>query len=177
MILGFAVMSILALIACALLYASVNKAKKLSKELFDERAISSALRNEKHHEWERANIAEEKITALKQDIADIHASFKKNFIDDEFGSNASWSGSGIATSKTYFLTFCIDPNGKKIMNDLERRFKQNPFTSDERETCRRFGRSEVYDFILNKVNDSQRKDYSEQLEIAFRTGLLEQNDE
>lgn len=177
MILGFAVMSILALIACALLYAAENKAKNLSKELFDERSVSSALRNEKHHEWERANIAEEKITALKQDIAEINASFKNLLAEQEeelgFGHHFKWRSVRKPTSQNYRILFDLDPNGQRILEDLTVRFKRNAFTESERETCLRLGRAQVVDYIINRINTASDSRYSEQLELAH----MEQNNE
>ena len=71
MILAVAVMTILALIACASVYAKELQNKDLSNQLFEEKGVSSQLRNEKHYEWERAELAQEQITSLKQEIADI----------------------------------------------------------------------------------------------------------
>ncbi|NWK73143.1 hypothetical protein HYG93_02350 [Acinetobacter sp. SwsAc6] len=174
MIIGFAVMSILALIACAFLYAKEAQVKDLSKQLFDEKGVSSHLRNEKHHEWERAETFQQEIIAHKQEIADIKATFKNSNDDGDFGKVIHWTNQ-MATSQTYYLTFVVDPNGRKIMNDFENRFKRSLFTNDERETCRRIGQSEVFDFISNRISNAQSPNYSEQLEIAYLTGQLESN--
>lgn len=181
MILGFAVMAILALIACALLYAAENKAKALSNELFKERAISSTLRNEKHHEWERAEVLQEQVFALKQDVADLKAQPDQEFKElvqeqeDElgFGQHVKWHSTKKPTSQTYRLHFDIEPNGQRILEELTARFKRNVFTDDERETCRRIGRAEVVDFIISRINTANDPRYTEQLELAH----MEQNDE
>ncbi|WP_180056695.1 hypothetical protein [Acinetobacter sp. YH12090] len=181
MILGFAVMAILALIACALLYAAENKAKALCNELFKERAISSTLRNEKHHEWERAEVLQEQVFALKQDIADLKAQPDQEFKElvqeqeDElgFGQHVKWRSTKKPTSQTYRLHFDIEPNGQRILEELTARFKRNVFTDDERETCRRIGRAEVVDFIISRINTANDPRYTEQLELAH----MEQNDE
>lgn len=181
MILGFTVMAILALIACALLYAAENKAKELSNELFKERAISSTLRNEKHHEWERAEVLQGEVYALKQDIADLKTKPEQEFkqLQEEqqdelgFGQHVKWRSTKKPTSQTYRLHFDIEPNGQRILEELTARFKRNVFTDDERETCRRIGRAEVVDFIISRINTANDPRYTEQLELAH----MEQNDE
>ncbi|WP_411684284.1 Bbp19 family protein [Acinetobacter indicus] len=181
MILGFAVMAILALMACALLYAAENKAKALSNELFKERAISSTLRNEKHHEWERAEVLQGEVYALKQDIADLKTKPEQEFkqLQEEqqdelgFGQHVKWRSTKKPTSQTYRLHFDIEPNGQRILEELTARFKRNVFTDDERETCRRIGRAEVVDFIISRINTANDPRYTEQLELAH----MEQNDE
>ncbi|MFZ7971778.1 hypothetical protein ACO1DR_17050, partial [Acinetobacter lwoffii] len=113
MILGFAVMAILALIACALLYAAEKKVKDLGNELFKERALSSTLRNEKHHEWERAEVLQEQVFALKQDIADLNAQPDQEFKElvqeqeDElgFGHHVKWRSHRKPTALTYQMHF------------------------------------------------------------------------
>ncbi|MDM1330017.1 hypothetical protein [Acinetobacter indicus] len=181
MILGFTVMAIIALIACALLYAAENKAKELSNELFKERAISSTLRNEKHHEWERAEVLQGEVYALKQDIADLKTKPEQEFkqLQEEqqdelgFGQHVKWRSTKKPTSQTYRLHFDIEPNGQRILEELTARFKRNVFTDDERETCRRIGRAEVVDFIISRINTANDPRYTEQLELAH----MEQNDE
>ena len=179
MILGFAVMAILALIACALLYAAENKAKELSNELFKERAISSTLRNEKHHE--RAEVLQGQVFALKQDIADLKAQpdqeFKELIQEQEdelgFGHHVKWRSHRKPTALTYQMHFDMDVNGQRILEELTVRFKRNAFTDNERETCRRLGRAEVVDFIINRINTANDPRYDESLELAH----MEQNNE
>lgn len=179
MILGFAVMAILALIACASLYAAEKKVKKLSNELFDERAVSSTLRNEKHHEWERAEVLQERVFALKQEIADLKAQPESDFnelIQEQeeelgFGHHFKWRHHKKPTSKTYQIHFDIEPNGQRILEELTARFKRSVFTNDERETCRRLGRAEVVDYIINRISTANDPRYSEALELAH----MEQN--
>lgn len=170
MILGFAVMAILALIACALLYEKEKKVRNLSNELFKERKVSSQLRNEKHHEWERAEVLQEQIYALKQDIADLKAPFKKLLEEDEqkgdLGHHFKWRQLNKPTSRTYQIHFDIEPNGQRILEEMTSRFKRSVFADNERETCRRLGRAEVVDFILNRINTANDPRYNEQLELA-----------
>ena len=182
MILALAVMTILALIACASasLYAKEVQAKDLSTQLFEERGVSSQLRNEKHHEWERAELAQEQITSLKQEIADIKSGFK-NLIADELtqdhGTFIKHRSARKPTAETYRILFDLNTNGQEVIDDLVSRFKRSPFVPDsqggERETSRRLGRAEVIDFILNKVNVANSPNYNEALEIAY----MEQNDD
>ena len=181
MILAFAVMTILALIACASLYAKEVQAKDLSNQLFEERGVSSQLRNEKHHEWERAELAQEQITCLKQEIADIKSNFK-NLIADELtqdhGTFIKHRSARKPTAETYRILFDLNTNGQEVIDDLVSRFKRSPFVPDsqggERETSRRLGRAEVIDFILKKVNVANSPNYNEALEIAY---MEQQNDD
>ena len=180
MILALAVMTILALIACASLYAKEVQAKDLSDQLFEEKEVSSQLRNEKHHEWERAELAQEQITCLKQEIADIKSNFK-NLIADELtqdhGTFIKHRSARKPTAETYRILFDLNTNGQEVIDDLVSRFKRSPFVPDsqggERETSRRLGRAEVIDFILNKVNVANSPNYNEALEIAY----MEQKDD
>ena len=180
MILALAVITILALIACALLHAKEVQAKDLSNQLFEEKGLSSQLRNEKHHEWERAELAQEQITCLKQEIADIKSDFK-NLIADEptqdHGTFIKHRSARKPTAETYRIIFDLNANGQEVIDDLVSRFKRSPFVPDsqggERETSRRLGRAEVIDFILNKVNVANSPNYNEALEIAY----MEQNDD
>lgn len=174
MILGFAVMAILALIACALLYEKEIKVKALSNELFEERTVSSNLRNEKHHEWERAEVLQGQVFALKQDIADLKAQPDQEFKElvqeqeDElgFGHHVKWRSHRKPTALTYQMHFDMDVNGQRILEELTVRFKRNAFTDNERETCRRLGRAEVVDFIINRINTANDPRYDESLELA-----------
>ena len=180
MILALAVMTILALIACALLHAKEVQAKDLSNQLFEEKRLSSQLRNQKHHEWERVELAQEQITCLKQEIADIKNDFK-NLIADEptqdHGTFIKHRSARKPTAETYRILFDLNTNGQEVIDDLVSRFKRSPFVPDsqggERETSRRLGRAEVIDFILNKVNVANSPNYNEALEIAY----MEQNDD
>ena len=181
MILAVAVMTILALIACASVYAKELQNKDLSNQLFEEKGVSSQLRNEKHYEWERAELAQEQITSLKQEIADIKSEFK-NLIADELtkdhGIFIQHRSTRKPTAETFRILFDLDTNGRKVIDDLVFRFKRNLFVSDseggERETARRLGRAEVVDFILKKVNVANSPNYNEALEIAY---MEQQNDD
>lgn len=186
MILIIAVLAILLLIACVAvwdLYSTYKTEKDLREYWEDmwevESTTSSTLRNEKHHEWERAEVLQEQVYALKQDIADLKTQpdqeFKELIQEQEdelgFGHHVKWRSHRKPTAQTYQIHFDIEPNGQRILEELTSRFKRNPFTDDERETCRRLGRAEVVDFILNRINTANDPRYNEQLELAH----MEQN--
>lgn len=188
MILIIAVLAILLLIACAAvwdLYSTYRTEKDLREYWEDmwevESTTSSTLRNEKHHEWERAEVLQEQVFTLKQEIADLQAEPEQDFNEliqereDElgFGQHVKWRSTKKPTSQTYRLHFDIEPNGQRILEELTARFKRNVFTDDERETCRRIGRAEVVDFIISRINTANDPRYTEQLELAH----MEQNDE
>ena len=170
MILALAVMTIFGLIACALLYAKKVQAKDLSNQLFEKQEVSSQLRNEKHHEWERSNILQDEVYALRQEIDGLNASFKNMLAENEeelgFGHHVKWRSHRKPTSETYRIHFDMEPNGQRILEELTMRFKRGIYTDDERETCRRIGRSEVVDFIINRINTANDSKYSEHLELA-----------
>ncbi|MFV5507411.1 hypothetical protein [Acinetobacter sp. 197] len=155
--------------------------KDLGNELFKERALSSTLRNEKHHEWERAEVLQGQVFALKQDIADLKAQpdqeFKELIQEQEdelgFGHHVKWRSHRKPTALTYQMHFDMDVNGQRILEELTVRFKRNAFTDNERETCRRLGRAEVVDFIINRINTANDPRYDESLELAH----MEQNNE
>lgn len=184
MILIIAVLAIALLVAGAKLYAlkqDVKEAYSEAGKYYDrwlaEVDVSSTLRNEKHHEWERAEVLQEQVFALKHDIADLQAKpeqeFKELIQEQEeelgFGTYVRWGRTNQPTANTYRLLFDIDPNGQKIIDDLTMRFKRSVFASNdaggERETARRIGRQEVVDFILNRINTANDPRYSEQLEL------------
>jgi hypothetical protein len=169
MILIIAVLAIALFITCVGLYAlnhdlksSRKAAEKYQKRWLDELDVSSDLRNEKFAEWERANIAEEQITVLKQSFKDLVEEQNEEL---NFGVHVKWRSTQKPTSQTYKIHFDIEPNGQRILEELTSRFKRNVFTNDERETCRRIGRAEVVDFILNRINTANDSRYSEQLEL------------
>ena len=97
----------------------------------------------------------------------------ENEAKDELGHHFKWRQVRKPTSMTYRIHFDMSSDGQRILEELTSRFKRNVFTDDERETCRRIGRSEVVDFIINRINTANDPRYSEQLEIAH----MEQNNE
>ncbi|WP_336022498.1 hypothetical protein [Acinetobacter lwoffii] len=188
MILIIAVLAILLLIACVGLHVlneGVKEAHKVADDYEqrwdDELKTSSNLRNEKHHEWERAEVLQGQVFALEQDIADLKAQPDQEFKElvqeqeDElgFGHHVKWRSHRKPTALTYQMHFDMDVNGQRILEELTVRFKRNAFTDNERETCRRLGRAEVVDFIINRINTANDPRYDESLELAH----MEQNNE
>lgn len=186
MIVIIAVLAILLFIACVgihVLNEGVKEAHKVAED-YEQRwsgelATSSALRNEKHHEWERAEVLQMEVIQLKQEIADLKQKPLSEFeqllnedeAKDEVGHHFKWRSHRKPTSMTYKLHFDMNADGQRILEELTTRFKRNVFTDDERETCRRIGRTEVVDFIINRINTANDSRYSEQLELAH----MEQN--
>lgn len=168
MILGFAVMAILALIACALLYAAENKVNEFRSQLIKEREGNNELSILLYE-------AREELSTLKEQLSNPESDFKELIQEQEdelgFGHHVKWRSHRKPTAQTYQIHFDIEPNGQRILEELTARFKRNPFTDDERETCRRLGRAEVVDFILNRINTANDPRYNEQLELAH----MEQN--
>lgn len=178
MILIIAVLAILLLIACALLYAVKNKEKELSDELFKERGISSTLRNEKHHEWERAGVLQEQVYALKQDIADLQAELSerplpeanKESEPDEVGTFVKTRMSRPATPETYRNIFDLDVNGQRILAHLAHMYTTKSTYvrgghDAERESCFRSGQADVVGFIFRQINKANDPNYKQEDEV------------
>lgn len=174
MILIIAVLAILLLIACVGWWNCYR-----SKQLVE--AVSEFNRNAVNELqiW----LHEEKLTveALKNELADLQAEpeqdFKELIQEQEeelgFGHHIKWRALRKPTALTYQAVFDLDVNGQRILEELTVRFKRNAFTDNERETCRRLGRAEVVDFIINRINTANDPRYDESLELAH----MEQNNE
>ncbi|WP_257222059.1 hypothetical protein [Acinetobacter sp. YH12245] len=118
----------------------------------------------------RARLAEAE-AKLKQPESDFNELIQEQDEELGFGHHFKWRALRKPTAQTYQIHFDIEPNGQRILEELTARFKRNPFTDDERETCRRLGRAEVVDFILNRINTASDPRYDENLELA----QMEQN--
>lgn len=118
----------------------------------------------------RARLAEAE-AKLKQPESDFNELIQEQEEELGFGHHFKWRALRKPTAQTYQIHFDIEPNGQRILEELTARFKRNPFTDDERETCRRLGRAEVVDFILNRINTANDPRYDENLELAH----MEQN--
>lgn len=168
MILIIAVLAIALLIACVGLHVLKQKNKQKDKAIIDG-ASKWLIENNARVD------AQEQVAALKQELADINASFKNLLAEQEedlgFGHHFKWRSVRKPTSQNYRILFDLDPNGQRILEDLTVRFKRNAFTESERETCLRLGRAQVVDYIINRINTASDSRYSEQLELAH----MEQN--
>ncbi|WP_336754639.1 Bbp19 family protein [Acinetobacter sp. USHLN143] len=174
MILIIAVLAILLLIACCgwwNCYRSKQLVEAVSE--FNKNAVNEL------QIW----LYEEKQTveALESELADLKAQPDQEFKElvqeqeDElgFGHHVKWRSHRKPTALTYQMHFDMDVNGQRILEELTVRFKRNAFTDNERETCRRLGRAEVVDFIINRINTANDPRYDESLELAH----MEQNNE
>ena len=147
---------VIVLIMSAVIYA-------LNKELKTSQQARGNLLSENLNKSMRIN-------ELKKEIDSLNASFKKMLTEQEeelgFGHHVKWRSHRKPTSETYRIHFDMEPNGQRILEELTARFKRGIYTDDERETCRRIGRSEVVDFIINRINTANDSKYSEHLELA-----------
>ncbi|WP_244783161.1 hypothetical protein [Acinetobacter sp. F-1] len=172
MILIITVLAILLLIAC---YGWWNCYR--SKQLVE--AVSEFNKNAVNEIQIWLYEEKQTVEALKNELANLKAQpdreFKELVQEQEgelgFGHHVKWRSHRKPTAQTYQIHFDIEPNGQRILEELTTRFKRNPFTDDERETCRRLGRAEVVDFIINRINTANDPRYNEQLELAH----MEQN--
>lgn len=126
-------------------------------------------------ECNKTQSLEEKMTSTESELVALKQSFKALLEEDEqtgdLGHHFKWRQLNKPTSRTYQIHFDIEPNGQQILEELTSRFKRSVFTDNERETCRRLGRAEVVDFIINRINTANDPRYNEQLERAY----MEQN--
>lgn len=120
----------------------------------------------------RARLAEAE-AKLKQPESDFNELIQEQEDELGFGHHIKWRALRKPTALTYQAVFDLDVNGQRILEELTVRFKRNAFAENERETCRRLGRAEVVDFIINRINTANDPRYDENLELAH----MEQNNE
>lgn len=174
MILIIAVLAILLLIAC---YGWWNCYR--SKQLVE--AVSEFNKNAVNELQIWLHEKKQTVEALESELADLKAQPDQEFKElvqeqeDElgFGHHVKWRSHRKPTALTYQMHFDMDVNGQRILEELTVRFKRNAFTDNERETCRRLGRAEVVDFIINRINTANDPRYDESLELAH----MEQDNE
>lgn len=167
MILIIAVLTILLLIAC---YGWWNCYR--SKQLVE--AVSEFNKNAVNELQIWLHEKKQTVEALESELADLKAQpdqeFKELLQEQEdelgFGHHVKWRSHRKPTALTYQMHFDMDANGQRILEELTVRFKRNAFTDNERETCRRLGRAEVVDFIINRINTANDPRYDESLELA-----------
>lgn len=180
MILIIAVLAILLLIACVrACYFSIEAkeahslAKKFEEKWFAETNVSSALRNEKHHEWERGEVLQEQVIALKQTIADLQAELDERPLpvqpeESETGSFIRSQAMRRATPETYRNVFDLDVNGQRVIDHLQLTFANKSTyvrggQDAERESCFKAGQATVVGFILNQINKANDPNYKEEV--------------
>ena len=172
MILIIAVLAILLLIVCCGWWNCYR-----SKQLVE--AVSEFNKNAVNEIQIWLHEEKQTVEALENELANLKAQpdqeFKELIQEQEeelgFGHHFKWRHHKKPTSKTYQIHFDIEPNGQRILEELTARFKRSVFTNDERETCRRLGRAEVVDYIINRISTANDPRYSEALELA----QMEQN--
>lgn len=181
MILIIAVLAILLLIACVGLHVlneGVKEAHVVAEDYeqrwFDESKESSKLRNDKHHECERAEVLQEQVFALKQTIADLQAELSERPLPSQAEEELQEQGNFVkrrtmkrATPETYRNVFDLDLNGQRVLEHLTMVFCKEAFVSNdkggERETCHRLGQQSVINFIVNTINQANNPNYKEQV--------------
>lgn len=182
MILIIAVLAILLLIACAGIYffnieakEAHTLAKKFEEKWFAETDISSGLRNEKHHEWERAEVLQEQVFALKHTIADLETELSERPLPTPVAEEEPETGNFVkrkairrATPETYRNVFDLDINGQRVLDHLQLTFANKSTyvrggQDAERESCFKAGQANVIGFIFNQINQANNPDYKEEV--------------
>lgn len=166
MILIIAVLAILLLIACVGLHVlneGVKEAHAVAEDYeqrwIDESKVSSTLRNEKHHEWERAETLQQEVISLKSLNQELRDDIKRL---SEQGKEVKETGHLYktrhherATPDVYQAVFELTTNGQRVLQSLVAQYSGNAYTSDqnggERETCRKLGQAEVINFINYQI--------------------------
>ena len=174
MIISIALMLITGLILAAGWWNEVNKNRMLDGKWFDETIVSSKLRNEKHHEWERAEVLQEQVFALKHTIADLETELSERPLPAPVTEEEPETGNFVrtrkikrATPETYRNVFDMDLNGQRVLEHLTMVFCKEAFVSNdkggERETCHRLGQQSVINFIVNSINQANNPSYKEEV--------------
>jgi len=138
-------------------------------------AVIFRINQERNFALECVSDLAKELDELKAQSTQPEQDFKELIQEQEeelgFGHHFKWRHHKKPTSKTYQIHFDIEPNGQRILEELTARFKRSVFTNDERETCRRLGRAEVVDYIINRISTANDPRYDENLELAH----MEQN--
>ncbi|WP_336148603.1 hypothetical protein [Acinetobacter ursingii] len=116
-------------------------------------------------EWERANLAEEQVIVLKQELSELKTP-KTNEEQPEQGTFVKQRKLSAATPGTYRNVFDLDINGQRVLDHLELIFANKATYvrgghDAERESCYRAGQASVIAFIFNQVNRANNPDYKE----------------
>lgn len=173
MIISIAVMLITGLVLAVGWWSEVNKNRELEGKWFAETIVSSELRNEKHHEWERAGVLQEQVFALKQTIADLQTELSERPLpvqpeNTETGTFIKRQAMRRATPETYRNVFDLDVNGQRVIEHLQLTFANKSTyvrggQDAERESCFKAGQATVIGFILNQINKANDPNYKDEV--------------
>ncbi|TCB80153.1 hypothetical protein E0H89_00545 [Acinetobacter sp. ANC 3781] len=173
MIFYIALMLIAGLILAVGWWNEVNKNRVLDGKWFDETIVSSKLRNEKHHEWERAEVLQEQVFALKHTIVDLETELSERPLptpeeEPETGNFVKRKAIRRATPETYRNVFDLDINGQRVLDHLQLTFANKSTyvrggQDAERESCFKAGQANVIGFIFNQINQANNPDYKEEV--------------
>lgn len=187
MIIGIAVLSILLFIACVALYVQRRGLVILEEKYWDENRLHldtkvdlegkwhaaldevSKLEASRFEQWERAEVLEQKIIYLKQEISDL----TKPPPSEEAKEEAEEQGNFVrmrrvrpATAETYRNVFDLTVDGQRILEDLTSQFCKPSYVRGgadaERESCYRAGQGSVVNRILAKINTANDPNYKEE---------------
>ena len=188
MIIGIAILSILLFIACVALYVQRRGLVILEEKYWDENRLHldtkiclegklhaaldevSKREAQRFEQWERAEVLEQKIIYLKQEISDLSnpppPSEEAKEETEEQGNFVRLKRMKRATPETYRNLFDLDVNGQRVLEHLTMVFCKDAFVPDdkggERETCYRLGSQSVINFIINNINQANSPNYKEQ---------------
>ena len=171
MIISIALMLIAGLILAVGWWNEVNKNRVLDGKWFDETIVSSKLRNEKHHEWERAEVLQEQVFALKHTISDLETELSERPLPAPVAEEEPETGAFVrtrktkrATPETYRNAFDLDPSGRRALDHLQLKYAEKSTYvrgghDAERESCFRAGQVDVISFIFKQINIANDPSY------------------
>lgn len=125
----------------------------------------SELEAKRFEQWERAEVLEQNVIDLKQELSERPLPKADPEQPEEQGTFVRIRKIKRATPETYRNVFDLDVNGQRVLEHLTQVFCKDAFVPNdkggERETCYRLGSQGVINFIVNNINQANNPDYKE----------------
>ncbi|MGR2670542.1 Bbp19 family protein [Acinetobacter soli] len=126
----------------------------------------SKLEAKRFEQWERAEVLEQIVIDLKQELSERPLPKADPEQPEEQGTFVRTRRVKRATPETYRIVFDLDVNGQRVLEHLTQVFCKDAFVPNdkggERETCYRLGSQGVINFIVNNINTANNPNYEEQ---------------
>lgn len=126
----------------------------------------SELEAKRFEQWERAEVLEQKVIDLKQELSERPLPKADPEQPEEQGTFVRTRRVKRATPETYRIVFDLDANGQRVLEHLTMVFCKDAFVSDdkggERQTSYNLGAQGVINFIVNNINTANNPNYKEQ---------------
>jgi len=126
----------------------------------------SKLEAKRFEQWERAEVLEQKVIDLNQELSERPLPKADQEQPEEQGNFVRTRKTKRATPETYRNVFDLDLNGQRVLEHLTMVFCKDPFVADdkggERQTSYNLGAQGVINFIVNNINQANSPNYKEQ---------------